>query len=63
MSDETRQALEKAPIHDNHYCSVAGCGKWGGFGFTRSKEIQTRWWCYEHYPHKDIGPDKPIIVK
>jgi hypothetical protein len=62
MSDETRQAQEKAPIHENHYCCEPGFGKWGGFGFARSKEIEYRWWCWEHYPQRDIGWDKPILA-
>jgi hypothetical protein len=38
-------------IHENHWCSVSGCGKWGGFGFSKG-QAPSRWWCWEHYPHK-----------
>lgn len=39
-------------IHENHYCCVPECKKWGGFGFTRSKAEAVQWWCWEHYPYK-----------
>jgi hypothetical protein len=35
-----------------HLCSVGGCNKWGGHGFSTGRYVETRWWCYEHYPHK-----------
>jgi len=28
-----------------HLCSVPGCGKWGGFGFSAGKAVETRRWC------------------
>lgn len=40
-------------VHINHYCSVEGCGKWGGWGYARSKHEPIQWWCYEHFPYKD----------
>ena len=36
-----------------HLCSVGGCKKWGGHGFSTGRYVETRWWCYEHYPHKE----------
>jgi len=44
----------------NHYCSVAGCGKWGGFGQASAKHIETRWWCAEHYPLWDEARDEGL---
>ncbi|MBB3394447.1 MULTISPECIES: hypothetical protein [unclassified Rhizobium] len=51
MSIENHSKAPGANIHVNHYCSVAGCGKWGGFGHASSKGVETRWWCAEHYPY------------
>lgn len=50
MNDTTKTA---ASVHENHPCSVAGCKKWGGFGFSTAKNVEARWWCWEHYPHKE----------
>jgi hypothetical protein len=53
MSEETTLADEhRAPRPAGifeHYCEHAGCGKWGGWGFTRAKQ-QTEWFCYGHAP-------------
>lgn len=39
-----------------HHCLHEVCGKWGGFGFDRveARVKTTDWWCWEHYPYKDI---------
>ncbi len=50
MNDQTSKTGDG--IHENHYCCVPECKKWGGFGFTRSKAEAVQWWCWEHYPHK-----------
>lgn len=52
MSDQTDKAGDG--IHENHWCEHAGCKKWGGFGFSRSKVEKSSWHCWEHYPHKQI---------
>jgi len=52
MSDESRTSDPAASIHVNHYCCIDGCGKWGGFGFSRSRGETPTWWCWVHYPHK-----------
>jgi hypothetical protein len=60
MSDEGN--TPKAVATYEHYCSVAGCKKWGGLGFAASKSVETRWWCDEHYPHwegkRTVGNDQ-----
>jgi hypothetical protein len=53
MSNEEGAPAPAANIHVEHKCSVAGCGKAGGFGFSNSKSVEVRWWCWEHYPHKE----------
>jgi len=47
LDDKTKPADS---VHVNHYCCIAGWGKWGGFGHSSAKHIETRWWCGEHYP-------------
>lgn len=51
MSDNDKTPKDSVIVE--HYCSVDGCGKWGGLGFAASKSVETRWWCAEHYPHWD----------
>lgn len=31
-----------------HYCEHPGCKEWGSFGYSRSKHIPSRWFCWEH---------------
>jgi hypothetical protein len=45
--------------HHEHYCCHASCTKWGGYGFSSAAAIETRWWCWEHYPHKEPIRQKP----
>ena len=53
MSIENHTNAPGANIHVEHYCCEAGCPKWGGFGFAATATVETRWWCWEHYPHKE----------
>lgn len=53
MSIENHTAAPGTNIHEEHLCSVAGCKAWGGFGMSTGKNVETRWWCWEHYPHKE----------
>lgn len=53
MSDDAKSALTMAPVLFEHYCCHVGCKDWGGFGFSASKGVEVRWWCWEHYPHRD----------
>lgn len=52
MSDLTSKAGDG--VHENHYCCLLDRKKWGSFGFTRSKAEPVQWWCWEHYPHKEL---------
>nr|WP_223217145.1 hypothetical protein [Rhizobium cauense] len=52
MSLDGRSSAVGATMHVNHWCSVAGCSVWGGFGHSSSKSEVTRWWCWEHYPYR-----------
>lgn len=40
-------------IHENHYCCIPDCKKWGCYGFARSKADLVQWWCAEHCPYKN----------
>ena len=53
MSIQDHSTAPGANVIIEHYCTFAGCGKWGGFGFSSGKSVETRWWCWEHYPHKE----------
>jgi len=47
MSDTDRPMQSAGPYV--HYCH---CGEWGGYGFSSAAAIETRWWCWAHYPHR-----------
>ena len=51
MNDQSNKTGDG--IIDVHYCCIAGCKEWGGFGFSRSKAEPVQWWCWEHYPHRE----------
>jgi hypothetical protein len=53
--DRPRQTTSGPVVHA---CSIAGCGKWGGFGFAMPT-AETLWWCWEHYPYKKT----PIAIR
>jgi hypothetical protein len=53
MNSDGNSTAPVAGIHEEHKCSVTGCGKAGGYGFSSSKTVEVRWWCWEHYPHKE----------
>ena len=65
MTEESRTTNPAASIHVDHWCCVNGCGKWGGFGFSRSRGEAPTWWCSEHYPHKpnQVWDEAAAIVK
>lgn len=52
MSDQTNKAGDG--VHENHWCEHPGCQRWGGLGYSKSKAEKSRWWCLEHYPHRDM---------
>jgi hypothetical protein len=43
-----------------HYCEEDRCKEWGGFGFSPSKAVPSRWWCWGHYPHKTYEQEKAL---
>lgn len=45
------------PLLIDHHCMHPDCTKWGGFGFDRYQggAKMTDWWCWEHYPYKDLN--------
>ncbi len=51
MSDESRTSQLDGSGPYVHYCSMIGCGQWGGWGFRHGHD-EPEWWCYEHYPYK-----------
>lgn len=51
MTSEGHSSAPGASVHENHYCSVEGCGKWGGLGHSPNKATPITWWCFEHFPH------------
>jgi hypothetical protein len=62
MSNEGHSTAPGANVIVEHYCSVTGCGKWGGLGFSADKTVETRWWCAEHYPHWDRTKEATVNV-
>jgi hypothetical protein len=51
LPDEAH-APRPAGIYE-HFGEKPGCGKWGGWGYARSKQ-QVEWFCYEHAPLERI---------
>ena len=43
---DERRTPRPAGIYE-HFCEMPGCGKWGAFGYTRSK-FEIEWFCFEH---------------
>lgn len=51
MATEGYSSMPGASVHENHYCSIEGCKRWGSFGFSPNKATPIIWWCCVHYPH------------
>lgn len=49
-------------VHENHYCSVEGCQRWGAWGHSRTKAEPVQWWCQEHYPHHNKARQEAIDI-
>ncbi|WP_405049242.1 hypothetical protein [Rhizobium sp. NZLR1b] len=60
MSDTDRPALNSASHMYVHYCEEDGCKEWGGFGFSPTRAVPSRWWCWGHYPHKTYEQEKAL---
>ena len=52
MSDQDTTARPHLIVE--HWCEHAGCSKWGGAGYAKTKLDAPRWWCWEHYPYKSM---------
>ncbi|MBY5325504.1 hypothetical protein [Rhizobium leguminosarum] len=63
MSDTDRRPLTQAPQMYVHYCEEKGCEKWGGWGNSPSPAAATRWWCFEHFPHKSYEQEQAFRRK
>ncbi|WSH69884.1 hypothetical protein U8Q05_37230 (plasmid) [Rhizobium ruizarguesonis] len=46
-----------------HYCEEKGCEEWGGWGNSHSPAVATRWWCFEHFPHKSYEQETALRKK
>ncbi|MBY2946953.1 hypothetical protein [Rhizobium leguminosarum] len=63
MSDTDRRPLTEAPQMHVHYCEEKGCEEWGGWGNSPSPAAATRWWCFEHFPHKSYEQEQAVRRK
>ncbi|MGO7964536.1 hypothetical protein ELH48_34025 (plasmid) [Rhizobium ruizarguesonis] len=63
MSDTDRRPLTEAPQMHVHYCEEKGCEEWGGWGNSPSSAVATRWWCFEHFPHKSYEQEQALRRK
>ncbi|TAU93308.1 hypothetical protein [Rhizobium ruizarguesonis] len=63
MSDTDRRLLTEAPKMYVHYCEEKGCDEWGGWGNSPSPAVATRWWCFEHFPHKSHEQEQALRRK
>nr|WP_246720380.1 hypothetical protein [Rhizobium lentis] len=48
---------------DVHYCEQEGCEDWGSWGNFLSPSAATRWWCFEHFPHKTDAQEQALRRK
>nr|WP_245494730.1 hypothetical protein [Rhizobium leguminosarum] len=48
----------EAPQMYVHYCEEKECEEWGGWGNSPSPAVATRWWCFEHFPHKSYEQEQ-----
>ncbi|MBX4911224.1 MULTISPECIES: hypothetical protein [Rhizobium] len=63
MSIEGHSSAPGANVIIEHYCEETGCKEWGGFGNSPSPAIPTRWWCWEHFPHKTYEQEQALRRK
>ncbi|MBX4989367.1 hypothetical protein [Rhizobium lentis] len=61
MSDIDR--APKGPDLYIHYCEHQGCDNWGSWGNSPSATVTTRWWCFEHFPHKSFEQEQALRRK
>ncbi|WP_375166042.1 hypothetical protein [Rhizobium redzepovicii] len=63
MSDTDRPALTTSAHMYLHYCEETDCNEWGSWGNSPSSAGSTRWWCFEHYPHKSYEQEQVLRLK
>ncbi|MBX5239359.1 hypothetical protein [Rhizobium sp. NLR22b] len=63
MSIEGHSSAPGANVIVEHYCGEPGCKEWGGWGNSPSPAVPTRWWCWEHFPHKTYEQEQALRRK
>jgi hypothetical protein len=63
MSDEKDGAVATVGLHYAPECCVDGCDDWGIAGFSSSRHVEARWWCWEHYPYKREAPEPSEVAE
>ncbi|MBA1349655.1 hypothetical protein [Rhizobium sp. WYCCWR 11146] len=68
MSIEGHSSAPGANVIVEHYCEhrhadSTGCKEWGGWGHSPSPAVPTRWWCFEHFPHKSYEQEQALRRK
>ncbi|WSH66269.1 hypothetical protein U8Q05_07320 [Rhizobium ruizarguesonis] len=68
MSIEGHSSAPGANVIVEHYCEHqhadgTRCREWGGWGHSPSPAVPTRWWCWEHFPHKTCEQEQALRRK
>ncbi|MBB4522999.1 UNVERIFIED_ORG: hypothetical protein M2435_002074 [Rhizobium sophorae] len=68
MSIEGHSTAPGANVIVEHYCEHrladgTRCKEWGGWGNSPSPAVPTRWWCWEHFPHKTFEQEQALRRK
>jgi hypothetical protein len=68
MSIEGHSNAQGANVIVEHYCEHrladgTRCKEWGGWGHSPSPAVPTRWWCFEHFPHKSYEQEQALRRK
>ncbi|MBY5458944.1 hypothetical protein EHI47_24440 [Rhizobium leguminosarum] len=68
MSIEGHSSAPGANVIVEHYCEHqdadgSRCKEWGGWGNSPSPAVPTRWWCWEHFPHKTFEQEQALRRK
>ncbi|MBY5546949.1 hypothetical protein HFO61_08970 [Rhizobium leguminosarum] len=63
MSIEGHSSAPGANVIVEHLLRASGCKEWGGWGHSPSPAVPTRWWCFEHFPHKSYEQEQALRKK
>ncbi|MBY5337174.1 hypothetical protein HFO99_25245 [Rhizobium leguminosarum] len=68
MSIEGHSSAPGANVIVEHYCEHrhtdgTGCKEWGGRGPQPIPAVPTRWWRWEHFPHKTFEQEQALRRK